>query len=153
MITGASAGIGRALACELAKKGLPLALGARRLEPLEAFKEDLKGSFRADVFVHTLDVSDPKSCEEFAKAAQGHFGFIGTLVNNAGIGIYGPVHATSQEDFKAVMETNVLGPFFMTQAVLPGFFEQKHGMIVNISSVSGKVSVRSRGYTRRASSR
>ena len=141
LITGASAGIGRALACELAKKGLPLALGARKLEPLEALKEDLEGSFRAEVFVQTLDVTDPKSCEAFAKAACGHFGSIGTLVNNAGVGIYGPVHATGQEDFKAVMETNVCGPFFMTEAALPAFLEQKYGMIVNISSVSGKVAV------------
>jgi short-subunit dehydrogenase len=62
-------------------------------------------------------------------------------VNNAGVGIYGPVHATDQENFKAVIETNVSGPFFMTQAVLPTFFEQNSGMIVNISSVSGKVAV------------
>ena len=141
LITGASAGIGKALAFELAKKGLPLALGARRLEPLEALKEEIVSTFRVEVLVKSLDVADPKSCEAFAQAVLGRFGFIGALINNAGVGIYGPVHGTLPEDFMAAMETNLFGPYFMTQAVLPCFLGQKLGMIVNVSSVSGKVSV------------
>jgi hypothetical protein len=88
-----------------------------------------------------LDVMDPESCQAFSEAARRHFGKLGSLINNAGVGIYGPVHETDPEDFETVIHTNVLGPYYMIRAVLPALLEQRHGMIVNISSVSGRVSV------------
>jgi short-subunit dehydrogenase len=141
LITGASQGIGRALALELAQRRIPLALGARTLPKLEALKGEIRGFFGNEALVHPLDVADSKSCQAFIEAARGHFGSIGTLVNNAGVGIYGPVHETAPEDFEATIKTNLFGPFSMIKAALPAFFEQKRGMIVNISSVSGRVSV------------
>lgn len=140
LITGASQGIGRALALALAQRRLPLALGARTLPKLEALKEEIRGLFGVEVLIHPLDVTNPRDPQAFIEAARGHFGSIGTLVNNAGVGIYGPVHETALEDFEATIKTNLFGPFYMLKAALPVFFEQKRGMIVNISSVSGEVS-------------
>ena len=139
LITGASSGIGRALALEIAKRKIPLALGARNVSRLAEVAEEVQKT-GTPVFVHPLDVTQLQSCQEFVAAVLAHFGSVGTLVNNAGIGVYGPVHETAPEDFDTIMKTNVYGPFFMIQAVLPSMLVEHRGSIVNISSVAGRVS-------------
>ena len=105
IITGASAGIGRALAVELAGRGALLALAARRIDRLDALNAQLGGRH----LCLPVDVSSTEQCEHLIAATIARFGRIDTLVCNAGYGILRPVAETSTEAFLAMLKTNLLG--------------------------------------------
>jgi 3-hydroxy acid dehydrogenase / malonic semialdehyde reductase len=128
IVTGASSGIGAAIAHGLAEAGARVAVGARRVEKLPD---------RDGVYAFDLDVTDRESCERFVERAVADLGGIDILVNNAGLGLgRDPFWESTDEDEATVIETNVLGLMRMTRLCLPHIREGGH--IVNIGSVAGR---------------
>jgi len=133
LITGCSSGFGRATAVELKKRGYEVVATARRPETLA----DLDVEKRL-----ALDVTDDAS----VSAAVASAGAIDVLVNNAGIGIGGPVELVPIAEVRRIFETNVFGPLRMMQAVLPQMRARGVGTIVNVSSVSGRIAAPLSGF-------
>ncbi len=133
LITGASAGIGRATANVFQQKGWNVVATMRSPEA---------GSEIAaldNVLVTKLDVTDEASISAGVKAAEERFGGIDVLVNNAGYGVYGLLEATSVESIRHQFETNVVGLLATTKAVLPGMRRRRSGLVVNVGSIAGKM--------------
>jgi short-subunit dehydrogenase len=139
-ITGASSGIGEALAITFARQGAKLILSARRKEELERVKESCNLP-EDHVLVLPMDVADFGSIYELAKQALTHFNGVDILVNNAGVSHWTKVKDLSQDVIRKVFEVNFFGGITLTQAVLPHMLEKKQGKIVVISSVLGKMVV------------
>ena len=133
LVTGCSTGFGRATVVELKKRGYEVVATARRPEAI--------ADLDADAHV-ALDVTDDASVRSAVAAA----GDIDVLVNNAGIGIGGPVELVPMAEVRRVFETNVFGPLRMMQAVLPHMRARGAGTVVNVSSVSGRVSAPLQGF-------
>ena len=126
LITGCSSGFGRATAVELSKRGHEVVATARRPDTLADL--DVAGRL-------ALDVNDDAS----VAAAVAEAGTIDALVNNAGASVSGPVEAVPIEEVRRIFETNVFGAVRMIQAVVPGMRARGSGVVVNVSSVYGKV--------------
>ena len=125
IVTGASSGIGAATAAALAREGMRVAGGARRVEQL-ATEVKLE-----------LDVTDPESCERFVEQALAELGGLDVLINNAGLGLgRDPFWDSSEQDERTVLETNVNGLLRMTRLCLPHVRDGGH--IVNLGSVAGR---------------
>jgi len=125
IVTGASSGIGAAIARALAAAGVKVAGGARRVEALET-----------EVKLE-LDVRDPSSCERFVAAAVEELGGLDVLVHNAGLGLgRDPFEKSSEEDEQTVLETNVNGLIRLTRLCLPHLRDDGH--IVNMGSIAGR---------------
>jgi NAD(P)-dependent dehydrogenase (short-subunit alcohol dehydrogenase family) len=133
LITGASTGIGKATALYFQQRGWNVIATMR--DPSHA--KELKALDR--VLITALDVTKADSIEAAVKAGIERFGSIDVLVNNAGFGAYGPLEATTMETIRRQFDTNVIGLLETTKAVLPHFRAQHSGVIVNISSIGGKV--------------
>lgn len=136
-ITGAGTGIGAAGAQKLADAGCQVVLSGRRVEPLEEIAADIvqRGG---KVSVAPLDVSDKDSVAEVAAGILSDFGPIDTLINNAGINVpkrHWP--DVSLEDWDAVVNIDLNGAFYCTQAVLPAMRAQGQGLVINVSSWAG----------------
>jgi NADP-dependent 3-hydroxy acid dehydrogenase YdfG len=141
VITGASSGIGAACAKAFAKKGFQLILGARRLEKLEELKREIEEETGSSPFIHILDVTSLKSSQEFVQSALKTFGRVDILINNAGLakGKKLFVHETeSEDDWRQMIDTNVMGLLRMTRLLLPQMIKQKAGHILNIGSNAGR---------------
>lgn len=136
LVTGASRGIGRAIADALGKAGATVIgtattdEGAGKIS--ERFKEGgIRGEGRA------LDVNDAKRSESLVKDVQGNFGAVTILVNNAGITRDNLLMRMKEEEWDAIMSTNLKSVFRLSKAVLRGMMKARHGRIVNIASVVG----------------
>jgi 3-oxoacyl-[acyl-carrier protein] reductase len=142
LVTGASQGIGRACALELARAGATVVLAARNEAKLaDAVAEieaaaSLNGSGQAAAFA--LDVASEESIKAGAKAILERFGKVEILVNNAGITRDGLMMAMKRADWDDVLGTNLTGAFLLTQAVLRPMLKNRWGRIINISSVVGR---------------
>lgn len=132
-ITGASSGLGRALAAHVLDRGYRAALTAR--DP-GALSDLVAGSGDRAVAL-ALDVTDPAQIEDAVRDAAGRFGRVDVLVNNAGYGLFATVEEATPDEVRAQFETNVYGPLQLTQAVLPGMRERGSGHVVNVSSIGG----------------
>ncbi|MDQ1294206.1 MAG: hypothetical protein QG608_2089, partial [Actinomycetota bacterium] len=130
LITGCSAGIGRAIAERLLATGVPVYATARRLESLEQLE-------RAGARILSLDVTDDESMIRAVARIEGEHGAVGTLVNNAGYGVYGPVEEIPLSEVRQEFETNVFGLGRLCQLVLPGMRRAGGGAVVNVSSMAG----------------
>ena len=138
LVTGGSRGIGRAIALRLATQGADVAFSYRGNEA--AAKEvvaAIEGLGRRAIAVQA-DASDPESADTVVKAALEAFGKVDILVNNAGITRDDLIMRMSVDDFRAVLETNLFGAFYMTKAVTRPMLKARSGRIVNITSVSGQ---------------
>jgi short-subunit dehydrogenase len=133
-ITGASSGIGEALAINYSKLGAKLILSARRSEILE----QVANKCLTETFILPIDLTESKSFDEKVKSVIEKFGKIDILINNGGISQRGAAAETSLEVDRKIMEVNYFGNIALTKAVLPHFIEQKEGRIIVISSLSGK---------------
>jgi short-subunit dehydrogenase len=142
-ITGASSGIGEALAREFNKKGAHLILSARRVEELERVKSECINGDET-VRVLPLDLSDTESMKEKVAEAKEFFGTIDMLINNGGISQRAYAVDATMETIRHIMEVNFFGTIALTKAVLPEFIEKKSGHIVVISSVMGKIGTKYR---------
>lgn len=134
LITGASSGIGRATALTFQSNGWNVIATMRRPE-----EETLLNTLDR-VCVVRLDVNDPESIQEAIHEGLKTFGQIDAVLNNAGYGAYGPLEAFPAEAIERVFRTNVLGLISVTQAVLPLFRAQGGGLVMNVSSVGGRMS-------------
>jgi short-subunit dehydrogenase len=139
LVTGASAGIGKATAIYLAQNGYNVYGAARRTDKME----DLKAYGIKPV---SLDVTKDESVVACVNQILKEAGSIDVLVNNAGFGSYGAIEDVSMEEARYQFEVNVFGAMRVTQLVLPKMREHKFGKIINISSVGGKVSMAFGGW-------
>ncbi len=129
IVTGASEGIGKAIAEKLTKEGAKVVLAARSDERLAALAHELPES----VAVRT-DMSDQNSIQNLIDRAMELHGHIDLLVNNAGQGMMGPVESVDIDKYHHIINLNVIGPLFAIELVIPHMRAQGGGMIVNISS-------------------
>jgi len=136
-ITGASSGIGEALAVAFAQAGARVAISARNVAELERVKAACPDP-RA-VLIAPLDVADYGQAAVVAQQVLAHFGYISILVNNAGISQRGLVKDTVLAVDERVMAVNFMGTVAVTKAVLPAMLKQRYGQIVVVSSVMGKI--------------
>ncbi|MEO1989208.1 MAG: SDR family NAD(P)-dependent oxidoreductase [Martelella sp.] len=139
LVTGASRGIGAAIATGLASRGYDLVLNdiERQKADLEAVAENIRGMGRR-VEIVFADVSDKEQVEAMALKALDAFGRIDALVNNAGILIAGEVDGLAEASWDAVMDINAKGSFMVIQSLLPSMKKRGYGRIVNIASIGGK---------------
>lgn len=137
LVTGASQGIGRAIALELAGQGATVALAARSADKLASVAEEIRAAGGlAEAFA--LDIADDASIKEGAKAVLEKFGRIDVLVNNAGITRDGLMLRMKRADWDAVLATNLTGSFLLTQVVAAAMLRARYGRIINITSVVGQ---------------
>jgi short-subunit dehydrogenase len=136
-ITGASSGIGLALAKEFSAKGARLILSGRRVESLEQVKKTLSLP-ENDCIILPFDLADTKDVERLADEAAARMGRIDMLVNNGGISQRSWVKDTPLSIDKQIMEVNYFGTVALTKAVLPFMMRQEYGHIIVISSIAGK---------------
>jgi len=138
LITGASSGIGRALASEFARQGAVLAIIGRRADRLSQTAGDIAAAYPNGARPIALpgDITDPVQVRSIVRRCGKELGGLDVLVNNAGISVYGETERTSLEDFRAVLEINFLGALNCTLAVLPQMRRQGSGLVVNIASLA-----------------
>ena len=138
LVTGASSGIGLVTSLHLATREYIVIGTSRRLGRLGGLFDaaEMKG---LRVFGVELDVDDDAAVDEVVPGLESQFGAIDALVNNAGFGMWGPVEALSIDELKAQFETNFFGAARMMKAVMPGMIERRHGRIINVSSVLGRI--------------
>lgn len=130
IVTGASAGIGVAVAHRLATDGARVVLAARRIDRLEQLADELPG----ESLVQQCDVADEAQVEALVAAAIDRFGHVDLLVNNAGVGSFASVVDTDPAEWRRMVDVNLTGSFLCARAVLPGMLERGGGMVVNVCS-------------------
>ncbi len=143
LVTGASSGIGEATAVALAADGASVAIAARRLDRLEAVSERMGNG--ANVLIIETDITDEASAAAMVEDTVREFGRLDTLVNNAGVMLLGPIVGAPVEEWRRMVELNVLGLLYSTHAALPHLLEaaasdpRRVADVVNVSSVAGRV--------------
>ena len=145
VVTGASQGIGRAIGLEFARRGAQVALASRNQPALEEVAASIKAEGGSAVVIPT-DVTAVGAVERMAKDAIRELGGIDILVNNAGIGMQAPIADASSADVEALFALNVLAAAAAIRAVVPIMRAQRAGMIVNISSMAGRIVIPRIGY-------
>ncbi len=137
IVTGASSGIGARTAVELARRGYVIFLGARRVEKLQQVAKQCLAAGGQPRVVAT-DVTDRKQVEALVGRAVDEFAQVDVMVNNAGFGLHGRVHETTEEQMRRIFDVNFFGVFYGCQIVAPIMIAQRSGHIFNVSSVIGK---------------
>lgn len=135
IITGASSGIGAALAVACSKRGARVVLAARRAEQLAK----VAGSCAGETLTIPCDVSNDDERRQLVEHVLNEWGRIDVLINNAGFGLYAPFDEIEESDLRSLFDVNVIAVFRMTQQVLPAMRDAGHGMIVNIASTGGLI--------------
>lgn len=136
LITGASGGIGSAMAVRLAKSGLNLVLCGRSEEKLSKTKNAAE-ALGAEVLTVCGDITDDRFPAYAIEQTLGQFGRLDILINNAGMALSCPFEETSAAQFDQIMALNVRAPYFLCQAALPALRQSDHATIINIASVVG----------------
>jgi short-subunit dehydrogenase len=137
VITGASRGIGRAAAIEFAKKKCRVAILARDTSKLNEVKLEIERS-GGEAMVVPCDVSNERDCFSAMDQVINTWGRVDVLLNNAGYGHYGNIEKLDTPGMEKIIRTNLFGPIWCTQAVLPSMKKNQRGHIVNISSIIGR---------------
>ena len=137
LVSGASRGIGRAIALRFARAGADLILAARNLEELQDLAAEIQAMGRSCLIVPT-DLRDRAQIQALAGQAFEHFGRIDILVNNAGIGFWAPVTELTLDQYDEMFDVNMRAVFLLTQTVLPQMIKRGGGHIVNIASTSSR---------------
>ncbi|MEX2232653.1 MAG: SDR family oxidoreductase [Cyclobacteriaceae bacterium] len=137
-LTGASSGIGEALAYELSRKGAKLILSARRKQELERVKGNCSSTSQAGVRILPLDLEKAGMLELSTEAAIQIFGHIDILINNGGISQRSLVAKTDLAVDRRIMEVNYFGALALTKYLLPHFIQRKQGHFVTVTSLTGK---------------
>lgn len=138
LVTGASRGIGQAIALELAEAGADLVVCSTRAHGCEPTVREVMARKRRAIGV-TADVASPADCDRLVGAALEVFGRVDCLVNNAGVVQRARVQDTGDGDFDRVLAVNLHAPFYLARRVLPGMLERRRGRIVNVSSISSRM--------------
>jgi 3-oxoacyl-[acyl-carrier protein] reductase len=137
LVTGGSRGIGRAVAMKFAELGANVAICGRDSEKLRATADQLQ-MLTEKVFWQAADVTRADEVGKLVSATEAKLGPVGILVNNAGIGLFGPAHEKSEEEWDRVVSTNLKSVFLVSRAVVPSMIRQGAGDIINISSLAGR---------------
>jgi len=143
LVTGASSGIGRATAVALAREGAAVAVGARRADRLGELRDELTAA-GSKALTLDLDVTDEGSAREAVRRTVGELGELDVVVNNAGLMLLGTIVGADTEDWRRMIETNVLGLMYVTHAALPHLLERR-GTLVQVSSVAARQVARGSG--------
>lgn len=138
LVTGASSGIGEATALALAAEGAKVAAVARRADRLEALVKRIS-EHGGQAIPIVADVADDAQAHDMVSKANAKFGSVDILVNNAGVMLLGSIAGANTEDWRRMINTNLLGLMYATHAVIPIMKQQGQGHIVNISSVAGRI--------------
>ncbi len=141
-ISGCSTGFGRALATEVLLQGYNVVVTARKTADVE----ELVKQYPDTAIAVKLDVTDKAQIDEAVKTAMQRFGQIDVLVNNAGVGYFGAIEESNDEEVRQMFEINVFGLANMTRAVLPIMRKQRSGHILNVASIGGLMSMPGIGY-------
>ena len=136
-ITGASSGIGAATARLCAQSGAAVALGARRADRIEALAAEIEAAGGVATAI-AVDIAAEAQAQGFVTTAHDRLGRVDALVNNAGVMLLGPVEGADTEQWRRMIDVNVLGLLYCTHAALPLMREQGEGHIVNVSSIAGR---------------
>ena len=135
VVTGTSRGLGQYLARALAKAGADLVLTSRDRTRLTAFEAEMTSLGHRAVSLE-LDVRSLQSIQSMVSAAQAAFGHLDILVNNAGCNVRKPALEVTWDDWNLILDTNLRGSFFVSQAVARGMIARRYGRIINIGSVT-----------------
>jgi len=137
LVTGGSRGIGRAIAIKLAELGAVVAICGRDSEKLRATAGELDARSGRS-FWQAADVTRVDEVGKLVSETEAKLGPIEILVNNAGIGLFGPAHEKSEADWDRVLNTNLKSVFLVSRAVVPSMIKKGAGDIINISSLAGR---------------
>jgi NADP-dependent 3-hydroxy acid dehydrogenase YdfG len=137
VVTGASSGIGQATALALAGEGAAVALGARRKERLDELAEQI-GAAGGTAHSFEVDIGDEQAARAFVEAAAEQMGGLDILVNNAGVMLLGPIEGADTDEWRQMVNVNLLGLLYCTQTAMALIRESGGGDIVNLSSVAGR---------------
>ncbi len=142
LVTGASSGIGRAIALRFAREGAHLVLTARRRELLEEVSRHIQQlSPGSRVLVVPADLRQPAEIERLVERVAAEFPAVDILVNNAGIGYFAPATELALEPLEELWQVNVRAPMLLTRAVLPQMIERQQGTLLFVASLAGKYGV------------
>jgi len=141
-ITGCSTGFGRSLAKEILQLGYKAVVTSRKIEDVS----DIVSAYPETAIALALDVTDKSQIASAVSAAIQHFGRIDVLVNNAGIGYFGAIEESEEEEVRRMFDINVFGLANVTTAILPTMRKQRSGHILNIASIGGLVSFPAVGF-------
>ena len=137
LVTGSSRGIGKAIALRLASLGASIGACGRDASALGQTEQELK-DFAVDIHAQIADVTHARDVDSLVSATQQKLGPISILVNNAGMGLFGPAHEKTEQEWDQLMNTNLKSVFLVSKAVAPSMIARKAGDIINISSLAGK---------------
>lgn len=139
IITGASAGIGRATAMLLARNDFDVIITGRRVENLESLEEEIRSKTTADVHTLAFDIRDNEAVKSSWAHLNGKWKNIDVLVNNAGLAAgLSHIHEGSLDDWEQMIDTNIKGLLYITRLVSPGMVKRQKGHIINLGSIAGK---------------
>jgi NAD(P)-dependent dehydrogenase (short-subunit alcohol dehydrogenase family) len=137
VVTGATRGIGRAIAEYLLRAGAAVAICGRSQESVDGAVAELKQSTGGEVFGAPADVSDWDQVARFFGAVESRFGSLDILVNNAGVGVFRPIQDMSRADWDRTINVNLTGAFYCCHHALPLLRKRDSGYIIQISSLAG----------------
>jgi gluconate 5-dehydrogenase len=135
LVTGTSRGLGQYFARALARAGADIAMTSRNVETLRPFQQEIEALGRK-TFATALDVRDHASIQKAVAEVEQAFGKIDILVNNAGCNVRKPALEVTWEDWNLILDTNLRGTFFTSQAVAAGMIRNRYGRIINVGSVT-----------------
>ncbi|WP_151733462.1 3-ketoacyl-ACP reductase [Paenibacillus tengchongensis] len=136
IVTGAARGIGKATAVALAKEGVHVGLLARTESALKELAAELEG-YGVKTAYATADIASKEQVDAAVETLKNELGAADILINNAGIATFGTVLEMDPEEWKGMIDVNVMGTYYVTRAVLPQLIEKNAGDIINISSTNG----------------
>lgn len=137
LVTGSSRGIGLAVARRIGRLGAAVGLCARHADALEVARRALAEEGIRTVAI-PADVTQSDQVERLVEETRRQIGEIDIVVNNAGVGWFGPLHEASEADWDRVIDTNLKGPFLLLRSVAPSMIRRKRGRFIQISSLAGK---------------
>jgi NADP-dependent 3-hydroxy acid dehydrogenase YdfG len=138
LITGGSSGIGEATALAMAAEGAAVAVGARRKERLDELARRIEGDGGAAVAIEA-DLTDEEQSKRLVETAHSELGGLDCLVNNAGVMLLGPLQGANPEEWRTMINVNLLGLLYCTHYALPLIRDGGGGDVVNVSSVAGRI--------------
>jgi NAD(P)-dependent dehydrogenase (short-subunit alcohol dehydrogenase family) len=137
LVTGGNRGIGKAIAARLAALGAAVAICGRDSQTLATAARELRAA-GTPVYSQRADVTKSSDIDALIKETETALGAISILVNNAGMGLFGPVQEKTEQEWDTLMNTNLKSVFLVSRQVIPGMIQRKSGDIINISSLAGK---------------